>query len=216
MTVNVADIFRKVSTALQDATQVRWTSQELLDWLNDAQTEIVLQRPDSNVVNEDFNCAADSTRQQIPDAGMRLIDVIRNVGGSDEPITLTARSTMDTTVPEWHSSDSTTDIEFYIYDERYPRFFYLYPRPADGAVIEIAYSTAPAEITIDDFNIIDEVIGLDDIYQNAIIDYMLYRCYAKETDSQNMNLSATRFNSFANSLGLKTKIDMQVSPVAQG
>jgi hypothetical protein len=31
-----------------------------------------------------------------------------------------------------------------------------------------------------------------------------------------MNLSAVRFNSFANSLGLKTKIDMRVSPAAQG
>lgn len=215
MSVLVSDIFRKVSTILQDSTNVRWTQQEMLDWLNDAQHEIVLQRPDANVVNQDFTCTADSSKQQIPDAGMRLIDVIRNVGGSNEPITLIARETMDTTVPGWHSSTSTDDIENYIYDDRYPKYFYLYPRPATGAVIEIAFSTAPDKIEVNDFNDNTEVIGLDDIYQNAIIDYILYRCYAKETDAQNMNLSATRFNSFANSLGLKTKIDLQVSPASQ-
>ena len=211
MTVKVDDIFRRVSTVLQDADKVRWNDDELMDWLNDAQKEIVLQRPDAHVVNEEFACVADSSKQEIPVQGLSLIDVVRNVGGSDEPVTLIARDTLDTTVSTWHKSDPTTDIENYVHDVRYPKVFYLYPRPATGAKIEIVYSTPPAKIVDPDGN-----IGLDDVYQNAIIDYMLYRCYAKETDAQNMQLSAVRFNSFANSLGLKTKIDIRVAPAAQG
>ena len=216
MTVMVVDVFRRVSMVLQDTTKVRWTSEELLDWLNDAQKEIVLQRPDANVVNQNFSCEGGSSKQKLPESGLRLFDVIRNVGGSNEPITLIDRATLDTTIPTWHTSAPTDDIENYVYDDRYPKYFYLYPRPAEGAVIEIAFPTAPDEIVVADFEANQEVIGLDDIYQNTIIDYMLYRCYAKETDAQNMNLSAVRFNSFANSLGLKTKIDMRVSPAAQG
>lgn len=215
MTILVKDVFRRVSTTLQDTTKVRWTNEELLDWLNDAQLEIVLQRPDAKVVNQPFPCAANSTKQALPEAGLRLIDVVRNLGGSEDPITLIGRETLDTTVPGWHKSAPTDDIENYVYDDRYPKYFYLYPRPTDGVSVEIAFSTAPEAVVVEDFSSNEEVIGLDDVYQNAIIDYMLYRCYAKETDTQNMNLSAVRFNSFANSLGLKTKIDMRISPAAQ-
>jgi hypothetical protein len=158
MSIKVVDIFRRVGEVLHDKAHDRWSLEELLDWLNDAQHEIVMQRPDANVVTEEFYTVEHSSKQDLPSSGLRLIDIVRNIGGSNEPITLFDRKTLDTTVPNWHNSDPTYDIENYVYDERNPKVFYLYPRPDFDAIIEIVYSTAPKQIAIDDYEDINESI----------------------------------------------------------
>ena len=50
-TVKVIDLIDKAEEILQDNTNVKWSQQSLLSYLNDAQREIVLIRPDANVSN---------------------------------------------------------------------------------------------------------------------------------------------------------------------
>jgi len=46
-TITVASILTKVSTILQDPSNIRWTADELILWLNDAQRELVLYKPNA-------------------------------------------------------------------------------------------------------------------------------------------------------------------------
>ena len=76
--------------------------------------------------------------------------------------------------------------------------------------IEVIYSTAPADITYSS----TAVITLDDIYANAILDYMLYRAYQKDSEyAGNAERSMMHYQSFANALGIKSRADAAIDPM---
>jgi hypothetical protein len=217
-TTLVVDLIKRASELLYDDTNVRWTKEALLSWLNAAQKAIVLQKPDSHVVNEDFNCNGGTTKQSLPDNGLRLLEVVRNVteDSTGEAISVVSRDVMDTTVPDWHSSTPTINIENYVFDERDPKHFYVYPAPDTDTLIEIIYSKAPGLIVVVDYNTDSQTITLDDVYENVILDYMLYRAYAKDAEySKNGRQSLNHYNDFANAIGMKMKVDIINSPNEQ-
>ena len=51
MTVTVQSVLDKVQIVLQDTGGIRWTSSELVGWVNDAQREIALLKPDASATN---------------------------------------------------------------------------------------------------------------------------------------------------------------------
>jgi hypothetical protein len=67
-TVKVIDLIDRAEEILQDTTNVRWSQQTLLDYLNDGQREVVLFRPDANPVNTSFTLTANSAKQTLPGA----------------------------------------------------------------------------------------------------------------------------------------------------
>ena len=219
----------RAKTVLQDtsSTGTRWPNSELQNWLNDAQKEIILFRPDSHINNETFTPVAGKSKQAIPTAGMRLIEIVRNMADTSDggAIRMIQRSILDDQVPNWHRAAETVNVEHWIYDERDPKTFYLYPNPSSAAAIEIVYSTAPDAIDIvasdESFKPEAETttIGLDDLYANAILDYILYRAYSKDSEyAGNAGRAASHYSAFANSLGIKTQTDSSSSALraAQG
>jgi hypothetical protein len=63
---NIAsDIIIRAGIVLHDTTKVRWQETELLKWLNDAQNEVVLFRPDASVETRSIRLVG-GTRQSIP------------------------------------------------------------------------------------------------------------------------------------------------------
>ena len=211
-TVKVIDLIDRAETVLQDTTNTRWAQAELLGYLNDAQREIVMQRPDAKVTNATFTCAA-SSKQTIPSGAFRLVDVIRNATG--KAITQIDRKVLDVQNPSWHTGSGNTAVEHFMYDASDPKNFYVYPVPTNSVQISIAYSESTADITIGNYSSSTDTIGLDDTYANAILDYMLYRAYQKDSDfGGNMQKVATHYQSFANSIGLKTRADLVITPQA--
>ena len=209
-TVKVIDLIDRAETVLQDTTNTRWAQAELLSYLNDAQREIVMQRPDAKVTNATLTCAA-SSKQTLPSGALRLIDIIRNTNG--KAITQIDRKILDVQNPSWHTGSANTIVEHFMYDPADPKNFYVYPVPANSVQIEIAYSQSTTDITIANYSTSTDVIGLDDTYSNAILDYMLYRSYQKDSDfGGNMQKVATHYQSFANSIGLKTRADLVITP----
>lgn len=216
-TVKVVDIIDRAQIILQDTTGTRWAKQELLKFFNDAQREVVLVRPDAKTVNTSFNCAAGS-KQSLPSAALRLLDVVRNVNG--KAIRQIDRRIMDDQLPDWHNTPAigTTLIEHYIYNPLDPKNFYLYPKPTNSAQIEIVYSSAPTTVLStggpNDLTDIDTVtIDIDDIYANAILDYLLYRAYSKDSEyAGNVNRAQAHLQAFQNSLGIKTQSDSAATP----
>jgi len=164
----VVTLLDRVASTLQDTTNVRWPKAELLVYLNDAQRQIVLHRPDANPVNTTFSCVA-SSKQSLPPAALRLLSIKRNVDGRS--ITQMSQDVLDIQLPNWHQQAATANgVEHYIYDPLDPKTFYLYPVPVAAHPIEVVYSTAPTEIVVANFATDVQTITLDDIYVNVIMD----------------------------------------------
>lgn len=222
-TVTAKSICDRAVIILNDATNVRWTQAELVDWFNDAQRAVVNRRPDANAVNEDYvtqgpdrGTPSVNTKQYLPDNGLRLLKVVRNTGGS--AITHIRQDILDEQVRDWHSEgEGTTDVRHFIFDDRDPKTYYLYPKPALDHSIEIVYSVAPTSKTFTDVYTTQEVIDLDDTFANAILDYMLFRAYSKDAEyAENAQRAASHLQIFEQAVGLITQADMATSANGQG
>lgn len=74
--------------------------------------------------------------------------------------------------------------------------------------VELIYSSSPTDVAT-----VNTTISLDDIYANAMIDFMLYRAYSKDAEyASNANYAQQHYQSFLTSLGLKGKTDDNVNP----
>lgn len=213
-TITGQSLVTKAQTLLQDTTSVRWPRDELLGYLNDGQRDIVIVRPEASVTNASKALVAGSTKQTLPADAVVLIDVVRNMGAAGTTpgrvIRIVSREILDAQYPDWHSAINTTgDIRHFTFDPRDPKTFYVYPKaPATEHHVEIAYASVPA--TVNDSG---GTIGVDDIYANALVDYMLYRAYSKDAEyAQNSQLAVAYYTAFATTLGIKTSSDLLRNP----
>lgn len=207
-TITAQSIVDKAGVVLQDTTNTRWPESELLGWLNDGQREVVLMKPDAYPQTEDVTLV-EGTKQSIPAAGLQLIDVVRNNGTSKRAVRYIDRSILDEQLPSWHSSTADAEVQHFTFDERNPKQFYVYPpQPSSGfGTLEIVYSKAPTNILITD------TITIDDVYANALLDYILYRAYSKDADyTANAQRAVNAYNSFQSSLGTSIQVDAAYDP----
>jgi hypothetical protein len=214
-TVTGQNLIDRANDIVQDTTNIRWPVAELLRWLNDGQREIVLFRPDACVTTQAVQLVANSTKQDLPALGIRLLDVTRNMGAAGSTpgraIRLVSREVLDSQVPDWHSSTAAAEVKHYIFDPKVPKVFWVYPRPATAFYIEVQFSSAPTDLVS-----AASTIVLDDVYSNALLDYMLYRAYSKDAEfAQNGGLASAHYQAFQNSLGIRTQADMAVNPNAK-
>jgi len=207
-----AQILERVTDTLQDKDNIRWPREELLRYINDAQREIVLQRPDSSLKTVPQLLTANDTRQVLPTDGVRLIEVTRNlVSGGTQPgkaIRLTSREVLDAQVPLWHATTPVATISHFLFDIRNPRVFYVYPRPTSNVYVETIYSSAPQDLMSE-----NDVLTLDDIYSNAVIAFVLMRAYQKDEDyARNLDAAGMWMQMFNGSIGARTQADGAVNP----
>lgn len=206
-----AQVIDRVTDTLQDKDNIRWTQAELLHYINDAQREIVLRRPDSSSNTVAVQLTANDTKQTIPTDGARLLEVVRNMGSGSTPgkaVRMTAREVLDAQIPLWHQSGPSSVISHYVFDIRVPRVFYVYPRPTTNVFVELQYSAAPTDLAT-----VNDVLTLDDIYANAVIAYVLMRAYQKDEDyARNLDAASAWGTMFANSLDTRTQADATMNP----
>lgn len=206
-TITAQAIVDRARHILQDTTTggTRWLDPELLRWLNDAQREVVLLKPNAYSAVEDVALASGS-KQALPASGLLLLSIVRNTAG--KAVRRVDRNIMDSENDSWHMDSATSDIEHYIFDEDSPETFWVYP-PNDGAgSVEIIYSKAPEDVSD-----LANSITLNDIYSNVILDYLLYRAYSKDTDyAGNQQRAGNHYQAFNNSLGVKVQAEASSSP----
>ena len=212
-TIRVIDVIDRAEEILQDTSNVRWSQQSLLNYLNDGQREIVLFRPDASTTNASFTLAA-AAKQSLPSGGLRLLDVYKNLSPNSSAISLIERKVLDDQVDNWYSTTST-EVEHYVYNPVDPKTFYVYPHPSGGGhTAMIVYSSSPSNITIANFSSTATTITLDDVYSNAFLDYMLYRAYLKDTEyAGDLNRATVHLQSFQQALGIKAQVDQGSTPV---
>lgn len=199
-TVLASQIIDRASLALQDTDNVRWKRPELLGYLNAGQRETVVRKPTAWVRRSNMTLAV-GTLQGLPvtdDAGVvdpiLLIDVPSNAcGRAVRPI---ARALLDAYNADWRTAPQTRIVQHFMLDPQDPKRFLVYP-PNDGTgCLELVYSATPPAISTE-----TALITLDDIYQDALLDYVLYRGYSKDAEyAADPGRAAARYAAFAASL----------------
>lgn len=205
-----SDIISRANTVLNDANGTRWTEAELLKWISDGQRVIVLVRPDAYSINESLTLVA-GTKQTLPSGGLRLLDVIRNLksnGDPDRSVRMVDRETLDSQDYNWHVSASTGKVTNFVFDNRDPTHFYVYPQATAGMKLEILYSKVPAEITTS-----STALAVADVYAEPLFNYVLFRSYSKDAEyAANAALAQGYLQLFMSLLGMKTGKDFAFSP----
>lgn len=186
------DVMRRAATTLQDLDAVRWPASELLDYLNDGIREIVTLKPNAKTTTTTINLS-EGTLQTLPAQFTVLSRAVRNIaaagqgGAAIRP--LPNRALMDSQIPGWQ--DSTVlpfakTVVHVIHDMADPRSFYVVPGNDGTGVIEVVVGETPDQVPVpsSDPQLIDSHtsnVDLPDLYQNMLADYVLYRCYSKDS-----------------------------------
>lgn len=221
MTIAAQSIIRRAVETLQDTTSIRWPVQELVRYLNDAQREVVLYRPDSMVTNTTLTCTAGS-RQSLPANGAKLIEVVRNAAatGTKRAVRMVNREILDAQTPGWHSITGAVDALHFVYDPRDPKTFYVYPPALATTQLDIVYAAYPTDVTEPAdgalYTAVTGSISLPDIYGNALLDYVLARCFMKDSEyAGNAQRAQAHYQLFATALGVELKGAMSFAPTAK-
>jgi hypothetical protein len=206
-TITAKSLIDNAANTLQDETNVKWPRAELLGYLNDAQREIVLAKPDAYVKNESMALVA-GTKQSIPPTGVVFMRVNRNMGMNGTTPGRVPRhipiQVLNEQIPTWHMEPASITALHYTFDEQDPKHFYVYPQqPLSPGQVEVVYSSTPPDVPNEDAPIV-----LDDVYKTALLHYMFYRAYSKDVEYAREDAAAgAAYKIFATLVGLKTQAD---------
>jgi len=218
MALTAQSIIQRATETLQDSTSVRWPVGELARYFNDGQREVALYRPDAMVTTATFTCAAGS-KQALPAGGSKLIDIPRNATTS-KAVRLVNREILDAQQPGWHGITASTAVVHFTYDPRDPRVFYVYPPATSATSLDIVYSAYPTDInepTSGTYTTVTGNLGVPDIYSNAVLDYILYRAYMKDSEyAGNTGRAQAHYTAFSNALGIEIKSTLTAAPSTVG
>lgn len=209
-----SDLLTRAGDILQDQTNVRWAQAELLRYLNDGRRELAIHRPDLYSYTTTLTLSA-GTKQSIPSDGNRFLDGVRNIGANDSPgraVRIVEREILDSQNPDWHTESQATAVKHFMFDERSPKTFYVYPPVASGTKLEIVYSKSPVDITSGDLSS-TSALATEDIYSGVLLDYVLYRAFSKDAEyAGNLQRAGVHYQMFANSLGIGNRKRYATSP----
>lgn len=204
----VQAIIARVNDSLVDDLFTRWPKEDLLQYYNDANKAIVLIRPDAFVEEISFSCDA-GTKQAIPQAALRLVDIQYN-SVSGMAVIRKARSEITEYDPHWYGSTGEPQAEYFIYDERNPSRFFVYPGVSGGTKIQMVYSISPPETGISNIDTAPSV--LDAIYTNAIVEYMLYKAHSKDFEYSEQQRASMHYQMFRTILNAKSEAEVGMTP----
>lgn len=226
--MKASEIISRARRLIQDETNVRWPLVELSTWLNDAQREIVLQKP--SALSESRVLSLQSgTWQTLPEDAISLLKIVRNItavsgdgartGGRS--IRIVQRDILDSQQADWHSGATVRFdpvVKHYVYDEEDTKSFYVYPGNNGAGKVEAVLSIEPPVITVadeddeEDLASYDIDLALPAIYANALVDFVCYRAYSKDTNYASSQRAAAHYQQFANSIGIKANQEALNSP----
>lgn len=214
MALTVADVLRDARTLLIDPTATRWPDSELINWLNDGARQCVLLKPDTNPSTQAFLCVA-GAKQTLPVETVFLFDVPANSGGvngagTDETaITFIKRNVLDSERPAWRNQAQVASILYYMYDDWQRDYFYVYPPALANTQIDLVIAKDPVVVILD-----TEALPLQDIYAPALINYIVWRAFSKDSDfSGNLELAGGYYKAFTAALQGKAAAEISESPV---
>ncbi len=211
-TILASNIIGKAQVVLNDLLGVRWTSDELLGYLNEGQRALVNYKSNAYVRVRPVQLVP-GTLQTLPADAIQLFDIVRNLGVNGatpgRAIRLTKRETLDAQVPNWHSAPASSESRHYMYAEASPRFFMVYPPQPTTApgYVEVVYGALPPDVAL------GAPIAVDDVFENPLLDFVLARAWMKDTEfGADGTRSAAHMQAFVAALTGKAKNEAGASP----
>lgn len=212
MPISVSDITKGVGTLLLDEDHIRWPVAEIIRWGNEAMGAILNRHPQAFSRTVVMSLVA-GTKQEIPASGVALLDVVRNMAADGVTpagaIRRSDRQQLDDADPNWHMMKPKTAVRHFMHDDRQPTVFYVYPPVNAGVKAEIVHTFLPAQVAETDE---DGEFDCRREYTEAVVNYICYRCLAKDADFAQGQLAASYYQAFEAALGVKTQAQMAASP----
>lgn len=194
-------------TQLNDVDKVTWDESLLISALNQALAMLVMVRPDTSAKVESFTCVS-GTRQTLPTDGLRLLKVVRNIkpnGSMGRAVRFININDLDSMLPDWHSEPEKDTIKEYMFDDRSPKQFYVYPPAIAGTLLDIEYSFKPEPITSR-----AQVLPVDYVYQQPLQEFMLYKLLSGEGGQ---GQGTQHLNTALSLIGAKPALDTFLKPI---
>lgn len=210
MAIAVSDLVSRAGYVLQDEGYVRWTVPELIAWINDGAAATITVKPSARSSFKVISLA-EGTFQQIPDDGVRLLDVTRNIKADGvspgRAIRLVDRQLLDDQNPDWHQARKSSTVKHYTFDDRASSEFYVYPPALVGSKVEILYAQLPPAVTSQ-----TDTLDMSREYVDPLVSYVCYRALSKDSEFANGNVATLHYQAFATALGAATQSSAQSSP----
>jgi len=194
MAASAAALIVEAARLLNDAEpgyeHIRWTRADLLEYLNDAQRQVYLYRPELYARSEVFPLVPGTRQGPLPD-GCQLQKVIGSTGDAGR-----ARKVDDGLLQAfagtgcmWACDENGYRVSGYSFTPQDPQAFFVDPPvPDDGQSYTVALvcQQCPEAITLADLDDADprnDLLVTPARMHNALIEWVLYRAYSVDMES---------------------------------
>lgn len=201
--ISIPDLLSRISVIANDEEFIRWSKSELLMWINDAASEIVVRKPAAGSKTTTLTLVG-GVLQTLPERTHMLLDIVRNVNG--KRITVADRHRLEDSAPNWYDMTANA-TRHYCYEDRNPQSFYVYPPATEGQQVEAVIAAIPAKV--------EDVSGQLDLgieYMGVIVSYALYRLLSKDSEEANASIAIAHYQAFSEALGSGTAAQLDSSP----
>ncbi len=221
-----SDIMKRARILLTDEESVRWPLDELAGWINEGVKTILLAKPSASTETRIVPLSR-GTKQIVPTGGdtkpVMFMKAIRNIlvdGKPGKAITAVDLLAMNAIEPDWHSERRPRkQVDHSIYDEQNPDEYFVYPASDGSGKIEILLSCVPKpiEASADEYEIefYEQDIGLNELYDAPLLDYLVYRAHSKDATGGSAELASSHYTLFAQAIGIKTQVEANSSSNAR-
>lgn len=215
MPTTIKSVLERVVGTLSDDASITWTLQDLCRYGSDGQRDMHVYRPD--LFNQNItHFLVPGVKQALPANGSKLIDIPANAAGTQGPVTRIQRAMLDAQVRGWRTHRGSLTIDHFMYDEREPTVFDVYPPALTGAAVLLDYAEIPADWPIPPANALlanlTGDINVPDLQATALHHYICFRCYAEGTESAQAALAAQFRNLFGADLGVELQSITAIAP----
>jgi len=195
-----------VSGTLLDRQRRLWLLSDLVQYTNEALAATAAVKPDMYTRLE-FVALAAGVTQSVPDGGVALLDLKQNEI-SGRVITQVDGGLLAEANRFWPAATREVDVEHFAFDPRDPRRCSVFP-PNDGTgSVEMLWGAVPDQVTGSSGEEINIAASFEPILQN----YILGRCYAKNSKAGDIAKSQAYMNAWGALVGLKSKGQIAVAP----
>jgi len=187
-TVLASKIADEAATLLFDRNYDAFDLSDHLKFINAGQKAAVSLKPDISINNAVVQLVA-GTKQSISSTGISFINLTRNMGSDGltpgKIIRFTEIDRLDKHNPDWHTDTVSATVKLYLFDPKDPKHFYVYPPQPDTGMgyVESIESVIPSEIAK-----IGDAITIDDIYEDALRNYDIYRALSIDAKQSELAL----------------------------
>lgn len=182
-----------ITSLLHDAGNVRWVLADLITWLNAGQLAIIRRIPAAYPKTSTEDLVA-GTLQTIPSDGLAFIRAVHNVSAADKPLAaprLVSHMLLDTEDPDWHAATTSKIVRSYTHSPETPKEFWTTPpQPTAAGRLRIQYSAVPPTA------VSGGDLAIDKTYDNALINYALFRAFDRDSEDADDTRSAKSFAAF--------------------